>query len=79
MRPYPSSKPEPAEHVSKRLLARILEVTKDAEKSARLTEWETKFIADLGARAEQWRGSMAISPRQLEAFERIEAKLYEVG
>ena len=54
----------------------LQEVLKDAESSARLSQWEEEFCDDFRGRLLMYRGNTRVSDRQWEIIRRIEGKIY---
>ena len=71
------TKPTPQDHdtLDDDELARIKEILSDAERSARLTDWETEFCDSIRDRVEEYGHRARISARQWEVIERM-GKLY---
>ncbi len=54
----------------------LRELLDDAQHSARMSAWETDFIADMVQRFQEWGGDLRLTVKQREALERIERKVY---
>lgn len=54
----------------------IVEVLKDAESCARLTQWEEEFLADMRGRVLVHGKDLNLSDRQTTTLQKIEAKVY---
>jgi hypothetical protein len=57
----------------------VQELCADALKSARPTDWERNFCADIAARAIQFRTRLRISEKQQAMLLRIEEKIHAAG
>lgn len=72
------TRPTPQDHdtLDDDELARIKEICDDAERSARLNDWETEFIDSIRDRVTEYGAHARISAKQWEIIDRIEGKLY---
>lgn len=54
----------------------LVELLKDAEICARLTQWEEEFLADIRERVMTYEEDTRISDKQWQVLRRIEGKVY---
>lgn len=62
--------------LSDKQYAGLVELLKDAESCARLTNWEEDFLSDLRERVLIHQENTRVSERQWEVLQRIEGKVY---
>ncbi len=57
-------------------VARLREIVQDGKKCARLTLWETDFVASLAGKLDRYGNRIILTESQMEAVDRIEGKVY---